>query len=250
MKAIFPRSSVFIVLPSGLYLPHGQEDRGWKHALVGGTPMPWQRWSSEYSLPFAKAQSANQEEWQRWTWTVLAVGILILTILLPQVVSVEVRPGICLCSITLFLGFFILSKLDKESHQQKWRCWTWSGRKPKPKLALLCTGGDHCHQYFGIFLFKKCHWKVFFLYKQRSQSAKVLSARPLGLAQYSPDYLLWNLGRVRHGDPQVRGLGREVQYREDVLAVSFPEKSLATSKKMKLQKEKAWWEEWKYHADK
>lgn len=65
---------VSIVLPSGLDLPCGQEDLGWKHALVSDTPMPSKslRWSSEYLLSFAKVHSTSPEKWQWWTWTVLA----------------------------------------------------------------------------------------------------------------------------------------------------------------------------------
>lgn len=55
---------VSIVLPSGLDLPCGQEDLGWKHALVSDTPMPSKslRRSSEYLLSFAKAHSTSPEE--------------------------------------------------------------------------------------------------------------------------------------------------------------------------------------------
>lgn len=51
----------------------------------------------------------------------------------------------------------------------------------------------------------------------------------------SPDCLLWNLSRVRHGDSLVRGLGREVRYQEDVLATLFPGKNLATLKNETLK---------------
>lgn len=245
MEAIFPRGHVSIVLPSGLYLPHGQEDRDWMHALVGSTPMPWQRWS----LPFAKAQSVNREEWQRWTWTVLTVGILILMTLLPQVASVEVRPAVCLCSITLLLGFFMLSKLDKESHQQKWRGWKWSGRKPKPKLDLLCTGGDHCHQYFGIFLFFKMPLKSLFPLQaevSKCKGSKCKASRSCTTLPRLPP-LESRQGQAWRSSGQGFGEGSPVP--RGCSCSLIPWKEPCYIQKMKLQK-KAWWEEWKYHADK
>lgn len=47
-------------------------------------------------------------------------------------------------------------------------------KKTKAKLPLVPTGGDHSHQYFGIFLLNETiHQKDFFLYRQGSQSANV-----------------------------------------------------------------------------
>lgn len=74
-------------------------------------------------------------------------------------------------------------------------------KEAKTRVPLPPTGGDHSHQYFGIFLLnKKFHRKVFLLYRQGLQSANVLILRPPGLEHPSPDFLLGNLSRARKGE--------------------------------------------------